>query len=423
MSEMPKPTQEDNASLEDAVLEDALGPSRGPYQLLPPLAPEELAQLEASIRAHGIEDPISVDDDGTTLDGHHRREIADRLSIAYETRIVTGLSDDEKRLFAIRRNTERRQLTKAQRALVGMRAEPAFRVQAKARQGARTDLSPDPAKSRRVWAAEEAARLVGLPLSTFKAYRELIIKARRERGDSEVDGAIESGLWDIGHLREVATAQERREAAKRHDANRKILFPTAEELEEEAKKAWDTHGLLGQKTEARQPEDDEFWQCPNCEAYWSQAITTCRRCDVPQPVPRDPMESSPQGAVDQFKAEPNTRTHTVPADPLPMLRAAPYVPPLRRLKVEDTNRLHDLRRQRIDWFVNADPRELAPLVVAEWSPRSVTDLRDGIRVLTGWLTALDTALSAARLGEATLTETVADDASGSPVGAPIPDDA
>ena len=97
---------------------------RKPYQLLPPLAPEILAQLEASIREHGVEDPIVVDEDGNTLDGHHRRLLAERLGIPYETRVVAGLSEDEKKLFAIRRNTERRQLSKAQRALVAMRAEP-----------------------------------------------------------------------------------------------------------------------------------------------------------------------------------------------------------------------------------------------------------------------------------------------------------
>ena len=101
-------------------------PARGPYQLLPPLPPEVLAQLEASIRARGVEDAVAVDENGQTLDGHHRRHLADRLGVPYATTVVAGLSEDEKRLYAIRRNTERRQLTKAQRTLVGLRAEPSF---------------------------------------------------------------------------------------------------------------------------------------------------------------------------------------------------------------------------------------------------------------------------------------------------------
>jgi ParB-like chromosome segregation protein Spo0J len=136
----------------------ALGGSRGPYQWLPPLTPQELTQLEDSIRQRGVEDPIAVDEAGRTLDGYHRRAIADRLGVESATRVITGLSEDEKNLFVIRRNTERRQLTKAQRALVGLRAEPSFRVAAQARQGARTDLSPDLAKSQHIWTAEEAAR-------------------------------------------------------------------------------------------------------------------------------------------------------------------------------------------------------------------------------------------------------------------------
>ena len=58
--------------------------ARGPYQLLPPLTDEELAQLEASIREHGVEDHVHVDEHGRTLDGHHRikPESVDRVLAA-----------------------------------------------------------------------------------------------------------------------------------------------------------------------------------------------------------------------------------------------------------------------------------------------------------------------------------------------------
>src|SRR5215216_4101552 len=167
---------------EDEVVEvpdtgsETIAGSRGRFQLLPPLTPRELAQLEDSIRLRGVEDPIDIDEAGQTLDGHHRRAIADRLGIPYETRVVAGLSEDQKRLHAIRRNTERRQLTKAQRALVGMRAEPSFRAEARARQGARTDLWPKKTKGEHLWTAEEAARLVGMSLSSYKRYRSRIIE-------------------------------------------------------------------------------------------------------------------------------------------------------------------------------------------------------------------------------------------------------
>ena len=219
---------------------------RGPYQLLPALAPEVLAQLEASIRMRGVEDPISVDEEGNTLDGHFRRMIAERLGVPYETRVIPGLSENEKRLYAIRRNSERRQMTRAQQALVGMRAEPSFRAEAKARQGARTDLWPDSSKRRRVWAAEEAARLVGLPLTTYKTYRNLIIAARREHGATTVDELIDSGAWDVAELRATVREYEQRAIdAKRQVQAEERTRQAQAAIEAKARQAWLTHGLLG----------------------------------------------------------------------------------------------------------------------------------------------------------------------------------
>jgi ParB-like chromosome segregation protein Spo0J len=394
-------TTELDAAIDAETGVEATGLHRGPYQLLPPLSAEELAQLEASIRLRGVEDPVVIDEDGHTLDGHHRRMIAERLAIPCETKVIAGLSEDEKRLYAIRRNTERRQLTKAQRTLVGMRAEPSFRVEAKARQGVRTDLSPDPAKSRRVWAAEEAARLVGLPLSTYKTYRNLIVEARKEGSAIAVDRAIEVGDWDIAEVREVALERERREAAERREVARRLYDPTAEEmqqqvveLEEKAKQAWDTHGLLGRKTEAEtQATGNDLWQCPSCEACWPPTDTTCRRCGG---VPVDQAKKAVQDALDKINAAANAET---PAPkPTRITPPAPYVRHRPQLEAEATTQLHRLRRSRLTWYTRDDPRELAPLVVEDWNPQSVTDLRDGIRLLAGWLAAFDAALSGTLLG-------------------------
>lgn len=372
--------------------------SRGPYQLLPPLSAEEFAQLEVSIRERGVEDPVSVDEEGRTLDGHHRRLIAERLGLTYETKVIAGLSEDEKRLYAIRRNTERRQLNKAQRTLVGMRAEPSFRSEAKARQGTRTDLSPNQAKSRRVWAAEESARLVGLPLTTYKSYRKLILDARKERSANEVDRAIETGTWDIAEVRVVARERAHREQAvlrkAQDEALRRRYYPTTEELEEEAKKAWDTHGLLGRKLES-QPSDNNLWQCPSCEAYWPPTEPTCLRCGT---SPTDPSKKPLLRIVQDIEPQQAAPVPPVEPSPAPMATPVRYVGHRPQLKSENTNALHELRRPRLRSYVGSDPRELAPFVVQDWSPQAIAELRDGVRVLSGWLAAFDTALSEARLG-------------------------
>ena len=353
-------TESNRTAAVEVETDDATPISCGPYQLLPPLPPEVLAQLEASIRARGVEDPVAVDEAGRTLDGHHRRTIAERLGIPYETRLVAGLTEDEKRLYAIRRNTERRQLSKAQRTLVGMRAEPSFRGEAKARQGARTDLSPDLAKSRRIWVAEEAARLVGLPLTTFKTYKALITTARRERGAATVDALIELGTWDIAEVRASAEAYRQRamEAQQQAQAEERARQAQAA-LEEEARRRWATHGLLGRAADAP-TTSGEWWQCPSCEAFWPPTFAACERCGPPPdaagdeepPVAVDAPHRSGciatwEACRDDLTGRPPVvapRFSAIEAQPQPQELDDHY---LTHLKTEDHNRLWHLQQSQL----------------------------------------------------------------------------
>ena len=70
---------------------------------------------------------------------------------------------------------------------------------------------------------------------------------------------------------------------------------------------------------------------------------------------------------------------------------------MRRLRVEQTNALYPLRTGCHLPFLRLDPDELAPLVVAEWQARHVTELRDRVRQFLGWLAAFDAALTNAAL--------------------------
>jgi ParB-like chromosome segregation protein Spo0J len=84
--------------------------------LLPPLTPEEYEALKADIEINGILVPIIRTEDGVTIDGHHREQIAAELGITdIPVRVVTGLSDEERRHLAISLNAQRRQLTGEQK--------------------------------------------------------------------------------------------------------------------------------------------------------------------------------------------------------------------------------------------------------------------------------------------------------------------
>ena len=66
------------------------------YQLLPPLTADELARLEADIAEHGVLKPIHIDEQGTVIDGHHRKAIAERHGFEVPHVVLHGLSEAEK---------------------------------------------------------------------------------------------------------------------------------------------------------------------------------------------------------------------------------------------------------------------------------------------------------------------------------------
>ncbi len=90
--------------------------TNSPYQLLPPLSPDDYAALEADIIARGVLVPVEYDEAGNILDGHHRVQICESLGLVDWPRFVRkGLSEDEKRAHARALNLSRRHLTSAQK--------------------------------------------------------------------------------------------------------------------------------------------------------------------------------------------------------------------------------------------------------------------------------------------------------------------
>lgn len=85
------------------------------YQTMPPLAQDDADALERSIRTHGIQTPIIVDEHGNILDGHHRREIATRCGLPLPVEVRRDLDEATKIALSISLNVDRRQLTAAQK--------------------------------------------------------------------------------------------------------------------------------------------------------------------------------------------------------------------------------------------------------------------------------------------------------------------
>jgi ParB-like chromosome segregation protein Spo0J len=152
-----------------------------PFQLLPALSAEEFAALRADISAHGIRVPVDVDEFGQLLDGHHRQQIAAELGIPCPTRVVAGLTEDDKRHHALAVNLARRHLSQSdKRALIA------------------AEIEHDESRSDR-----QIARIVGVDHKTVGAVR----RALRGESPHVAEPLSPAELADLQRLTELLSAQ------------------------------------------------------------------------------------------------------------------------------------------------------------------------------------------------------------------------
>jgi ParB-like chromosome segregation protein Spo0J len=85
------------------------------YQFLPSLNLDEYEALRESIRKYGVIQPVIVDESGVVIDGYHRAKVCKELGIDYPTRVIEGLSEEEKENLSVSLNIKRRHLTKDQK--------------------------------------------------------------------------------------------------------------------------------------------------------------------------------------------------------------------------------------------------------------------------------------------------------------------
>lgn len=103
--------------------------------LVPPLTSEEYQDLKQNIIDEGLIYPLILNTVNVVLDGHHRLEICQEININYPSviRKEFGSVYDEKR-FVITSNLHRRQLTTAQKSVLGLKLLEIEKEKAKERQ-------------------------------------------------------------------------------------------------------------------------------------------------------------------------------------------------------------------------------------------------------------------------------------------------
>ena len=103
--------------------------------LIPPLTEEERRDLERNLVKDGCRDALVVwKETGILLDGHNRLEICDRLGIKYRVDEVAIADRTSAKVWILRNQLGRRNLTPFALAELKLRLKPLIEEQAKARQ-------------------------------------------------------------------------------------------------------------------------------------------------------------------------------------------------------------------------------------------------------------------------------------------------
>lgn len=142
--------------------------------LLPALSADELSGLERDILRDGCISPLIVWGD-VLVDGHHRYAICQKHGIGFKVKAMEFSSVGEACLWAFEHGNHRRNITAFQKSEIAMRLEP--EIKARSRQGQRTDLSPNSAKSEALDTREELARSARVSHDTFAKAKVLAASA------------------------------------------------------------------------------------------------------------------------------------------------------------------------------------------------------------------------------------------------------
>src|SRR5918996_2056128 len=99
--------------------------------LVPPMSKEAFESLMSSIRESGQLEPITINNTGEVLDGHHRLRACEKLHLEPLSEVKTFDNPSHEKLYIIDVNLQRRQLTVAQRVQLSLKKKPILQELAK----------------------------------------------------------------------------------------------------------------------------------------------------------------------------------------------------------------------------------------------------------------------------------------------------
>jgi N6-adenosine-specific RNA methylase IME4 len=178
--------------------------------LIPPLAPDELAQLEANILRDGCRDPLVVWD-GILIDGHNRHEICTKHNIRFET-VSMFFEDRDAAMDWMDANQLGRRNLQPQQASV-LRGRIYNRRKKAAHRPEKGDQN-DPVIPQRT--AEVIAKETGVSPATIKRDGKLAEEV-------ETDPELLAALNDRTEFKKVKRAKKEKKRESRRQQNRKKI--------------------------------------------------------------------------------------------------------------------------------------------------------------------------------------------------------
>ena len=181
--------------------------------LIPPLAADELRQLEENILRDGCRDPLVVWN-GILIDGHNRHEICTRHGLQFETKEMVFDDRSHAEEWIIRNQFGRRNLPAYERTKLALRLEATIAARAKKNLATSTGGSnPQPCqisdKAAPVDTKKELAKIAGVSHDTIAKVKKIEAKAT-----PQVKAKLASGEISINQAHKDIVKEEKRETKK-----------------------------------------------------------------------------------------------------------------------------------------------------------------------------------------------------------------
>ncbi len=197
-------------------------------KLFPLMNEQDYEALKSDIATNGLLEPIVVHR-GLIVDGRQRYRACNELGI--EPRMREWDGKGSLLHFVVSMNLHRRHLTTSQRAMLAADLKPLFEQEARARQGARTDLRATIPEKERGKASEHAARLVNVSPRSVESASKI-----REQGIPALADAVKKGDLSVALAAAIADLPKSNQKGVMSLPNKRQMRETAKHFHEVQRK-------------------------------------------------------------------------------------------------------------------------------------------------------------------------------------------